>query len=41
MPLPQRTPMTNPPKAASTAPPEIIRRLLAALDAWEPKRRTS
>ncbi len=39
--LPQRTPRTKHPDdvQAVPPPPEIIRRLLAALDNWEPQQR--
>ncbi|MEU4708031.1 hypothetical protein AB0G00_16495 [Nocardia salmonicida] len=35
MTLPQRTPNTKRPNPTTTAPPTIIRRLLAALDQWD------
>lgn len=36
MPLPRRTPNTKRPHPITVAPPTIIRRLLAALNKWEP-----
>ncbi|WP_410874892.1 hypothetical protein [Nocardia sp. A7] len=39
--LPQRTPETERPYPTNVAPPSVIRRLLAALDAWPTNKQTS
>lgn len=39
--LPQRTPETQRPHPIEVAPPSVIRRLLAALDAWPTTKQTS
>lgn len=41
MPLPQRTPKTKRPHPIEVAPPAVIRRLLEALDKWQPKQQAS
>ncbi|GAD86541.1 hypothetical protein NCAST_32_10280 [Nocardia asteroides NBRC 15531] len=40
-PLPERTPKPLQPQPLEVAPPEIIRRLLVALEVWEPQWRAS
>lgn len=39
--LPQRTPETKRPYPIEVAPPSVIRRLLAALDAWQTNKQPS